>query len=49
MTRLLEPSTWAGIATLAQLLGSFFPEYALIGHVLTAAAGGAAVALREGK
>jgi hypothetical protein len=48
MNRLKQPSTWAGIATLAQLLATFFPQYAPIIGAITAAGGAAAVALNEG-
>ncbi len=43
----MQPSTWAGLATLAQMLGALFPAYAVIAHAVTAAAGSAAVALNE--
>lgn len=48
MNRLKQPSTWAGIASLAQLLATFFPQYAAIIGAVTAAGGAAAVALNEG-
>jgi len=49
MNRLAEPSTWAGLAAIAQMLSAFLPaHYAGIAHAVTAGAGAAAVALREG-
>lgn len=49
MNRLREPSTWAGLAALGQLLASFLPaQYAWVGQIITAGAGAAAVKLREG-
>ena len=47
MNRFKEPSSWAGLAALIQVLGAFFPQYAMVAHAATAAAGAAAVALRE--
>jgi hypothetical protein len=48
MNRFKEPSTWAGIAALAQVAASFLPtNWAWVAHALTAAAGSAAVSLRE--
>lgn len=49
MKRVTEPSTWAGIAALAQLLKAFFPAHAIVIDAVTAAAGAAAVTLTEGK
>jgi hypothetical protein len=49
MNRFKEPSTWAGIAALLQVVSTFLPpQYAWIAHALTAGAGSAAVSLREG-
>lgn len=48
MNRFTEPSTWAGIAALFQVAATFLPpQYGWIAHALTAAAGSAAVGLRE--
>ena len=47
MKRLKQPSTWAGIAALLQVLAMAFPAYAGVIAGLTAAAGSAAVALNE--
>lgn len=47
MNRLKQPSTWAGLAAIAQMIGAVFPAYALALHAITAAAGAAAVALNE--
>lgn len=47
MNRLTQPSTWAGIAALAQLLKAFFPVYAGVIDGVTAAAGSAAVLMNE--
>ncbi|MDP1740080.1 hypothetical protein [Polaromonas sp.] len=48
MNRFTEPSTWAGLAALFQVVASFAPpQYGWIAHALTAAAGSAAVGLRE--
>lgn len=49
MDRLKEPSTWAGLAAVLQAAKVFLPVYALALDGLTAAAGGLAVALREGR
>ncbi|MFY7915877.1 MAG: hypothetical protein ACOVPA_14565 [Rubrivivax sp.] len=49
MSRFREPSTWAGIATIVQALAFVVPpQWQWIAHTLTAAAGTAAVKLREG-
>lgn len=49
MNRLLEPSTWAGISTLAGLATTFLPPaWQWIGQAVTAGAGAAAIKLREG-
>lgn len=45
--RLAEPSTYAGLAAVAQMLASFFPQYAAVFHVVTAVTGAAAAALPE--
>ena len=45
--RLNEPSTWAGVAALLQVLKAFFPLHALLIDGLTAAAGSVAVSLPE--
>lgn len=42
-----EPSTWAGFAAMAQILKTFFPEYAIVADIITGAAGSAAVAVSE--
>jgi hypothetical protein len=47
MNRLKQPSTWAGLAVLLQVLGGVFPQYAPILTHLTAAAGSAAVVMNE--
>lgn len=47
MSRLQEPSTWAGLATFGQMLAAIFPQYAWAGHLVTAIGGSAAVALQE--
>lgn len=47
MNRLTQPSTWAGLAAIAQMIGAMFPAYAGPLHAVTAAAGAAAVALNE--
>lgn len=48
MSRFSEPSTWAGFAAMAQALMLFLPpQYQWIAHVVTAATGSAAVAIRE--
>ena len=49
MSRIKEPSTWAGIAAIFQALAFAFPLHAVAMNVVTAAAGAAAVALREGR
>lgn len=45
--RLKEPSTWAGLAALLQVMKVFFPVYAIVFDGLTAAAGSFAVAMPE--
>lgn len=47
MNRIKQPSTWAGFATLAQMFGAMFPQYAMIAHALTVGAGALAVGLNE--
>lgn len=47
--QLTEPSTFAGLAAVAQMLASFFPQYAMPFHAVTAVAGALAGVLREGK
>lgn len=48
MNRFTQPSTWAGIAGLMQVLANFLPpHYSWIAHAITAAAGSAAVGLNE--
>jgi hypothetical protein len=47
MDRLKQPSTWAGIAALAQVLKAFFPTWTPIIDGVTTLAGGAAVMLNE--
>lgn len=48
MKRFTEPSTWAGVAALLQVLSAFLPpQYQPIVTAITAAAGAGAVALRE--
>lgn len=47
MNRIKEPSTWAGLAALLQALRFVLPAYAPLIDGLSAAAGGAAVVLRE--
>jgi hypothetical protein len=49
MTRIREPSTWAGIATIVQAFAFLVPpHWQWVAHSITAAAGAAAVKLREG-
>ncbi|MFZ4758920.1 MAG: hypothetical protein ACOYLX_12215 [Burkholderiaceae bacterium] len=49
MNRLGEPSTWAGLAAIVQAVAFVIPpQWQWIAHVVTAAAGSAAVKLREG-
>jgi hypothetical protein len=48
MDRLKEPSTWAGIGVIFQVLKAFFPQYAFFADALSAGAGSIAVALKEG-
>jgi hypothetical protein len=48
VSRLKEPSTWAGLAGIMQGLGAMFPAYAAVFHGLTMVAGGVAVMVREG-
>lgn len=43
-----EPSTWAGIAAIAQAVASLVPAWALALQAISAAAGAVAVAKREG-
>jgi hypothetical protein len=47
MNRILQPSTWAGIAAIFQVAKSFFPQYATYVDIITTAAGSLAVALNE--
>jgi Asp/Glu/hydantoin racemase len=47
MDRLKQPSTWAGIAALAQVLKAFFPTWTPVIDGVTTLAGGAAVMLNE--
>lgn len=47
MSRLREPSTWAGFAGLLLVAKVFFPAYASIIDGLAAAASSAAIGLRE--
>lgn len=47
MNRFFQPSTWAGLAAIFQVVKTFFPQYAAYVDVLTTAAGGLAVALNE--
>lgn len=49
MKRLKEPSTWAGLAAILQAMKFVFPQYAIVVDAATAAAGGVAVVLREGR
>lgn len=49
MNRLKEPSTWAGIGVLAQVLASMFPMYAVAFNVVSGCAAAAAGALPEGQ
>lgn len=46
-SRLKEPSTWAGLAALAQVAKVFFPAYGLVFDVLTGCAGSVAVVKPE--
>ena len=47
--RLKEPSTWAGLAALFQAAQMVLPPpWGVVAHAATVAAGGLAVALREG-
>ena len=45
--RIKEPSTWAGLAALLQVVKIFFPVYGLVFDGLAAAAGSVAVAMPE--
>lgn len=48
MQRFNEPSTWAGVAALAQMLSAFLPPaWQPLAHAITAGAGAAAIKLRE--
>lgn len=47
LQRASEPSTHAGLAALAQVIGGFFPQYALIANVASAAFGALAVGMHE--
>jgi len=48
MNRIKEPSTWAGLAALAMVLKPFIPpQWSWVADALGAAAGSAAVGLRE--
>lgn len=48
MSRLTEPSTWAGIAAFGQLIAQFAPQkYTWVGHGITGVAAAIAIALRE--
>ncbi|WP_158522521.1 hypothetical protein [Herbaspirillum robiniae] len=49
MDRLKEPSTWAGLGILAQVLKGFFPAYALVLDGASAAAGALAGVMTENK
>ncbi|MDO9400673.1 MAG: hypothetical protein Q7T46_04350 [Polaromonas sp.] len=50
MNRFTEPSTWAGFVALFQVVATFLPpQYSWIAHAVTAAAGSAAVGLREAR
>lgn len=49
MNRFTEPSTWAGLGVLAQVLKGFFPAYALLLDGASAAAGALAGVLTENK
>ncbi|MCX7902643.1 MAG: hypothetical protein N2483_10255 [Burkholderiaceae bacterium] len=46
--RAREPSTWAGVAAVAQALAVAVPQYAAALGVVTAIAGAVAIAQREG-
>lgn len=49
MSRIREPSTWAGVAALAQALTVLIPpHWQWVAHAITAATGTAAIKLREG-
>lgn len=47
MTRLREPSTWAGLSALLMLFGLNVEQAAAVGNVGAALAGAAAIWLRE--
>lgn len=47
MNRIKQPSTWAGVAALLQVLAVVYPTYAPVITGLITAAGGAAVVLNE--
>ena len=49
MKRFYEPSTWAGLAAILQAAKFIFPQYTLAIDAATAATGGVAVVLREGR
>lgn len=42
-----EPSTWASVAALAQMLSVVLPQYSVVFHAATGVAGALGVALRE--
>ena len=42
-----EPSSWAGVASIAQALAAVFPQWAAGFHIVTTVAGAVAVALHE--
>ena len=43
-----EPSSWAGVASIAQALAAVFPQWGAVLNVVTAVAGAVAIAKREG-
>ncbi|HYD63331.1 MAG TPA: hypothetical protein VEC35_23445 [Noviherbaspirillum sp.] len=45
--RIKEPSTWAGIAAIFQVLKVFLPQHTVFADALTAGAGAIAMALPE--
>lgn len=48
MNRITEPSTWAGVGIFGQLLAAILPpQWAWVGHGLSALGGTAAIKLRE--
>ena len=47
MNRIIEPSTWAGIAAMLEAVKFLMPQYAAVVVGVQAIAGGVAMVLRE--